>query len=134
MTSREKNRVLKSETLNLFQNNRVNSLSLLFLSLQFKFSVHSCILCCLITFPSHPFAYFLTSGCLPQTSDNSNCFRFPLKVRVIRSRLYFRTQLWVERRNDRKYEACDSTRALYCMTHGKTGCMSDKTECGSAGI
>ena len=30
MTSREKNRVLKSEILNLFQKNRVNSLSLLF--------------------------------------------------------------------------------------------------------
>ena len=30
VTSRVKNRVLKSETLNLFQNNRVNSLSLLF--------------------------------------------------------------------------------------------------------
>ena len=103
VTSREKNRVLKSETLNLFQNNRVNSLFLLFLSLQFKFSVHSCILCCLIAFPSHPFAYFLTSGCLPQTPDNSNCFRVPLKVRVMRSRLNFRTQLWVERRDDRKY-------------------------------
>ena len=33
-----------------------------FLSLQFKFSIHSCILCCLIAFPSEPFAYFLTSG------------------------------------------------------------------------
>ena len=33
-----------------------------FLSLQFKFSVNSCILCCLIAFPPHPFAYFLTSG------------------------------------------------------------------------
>ena len=32
--------VLKSETLNLFQNNSVNSLSLLFLSLQFIFSIH----------------------------------------------------------------------------------------------
>ena len=28
-----------------------------FLSLQFKFCVHSCILCCLSAFPSHPFAY-----------------------------------------------------------------------------
>ena len=42
-----------SETLNLFQNNRVNSLFLLFLSLQFKFSVHPCILFCLLAFPPH---------------------------------------------------------------------------------
>ena len=32
--------VQKSESLNLFQNNHVNSFSLLFCSLQFKFSVH----------------------------------------------------------------------------------------------
>ena len=41
-----------------------------FLSLQFKFSVHSCILCCLVAFPPHPFAYFLISGYLLQTLDN----------------------------------------------------------------
>ena len=58
------------------------------MSLQFKFSVHFCILCYLIAFPSYPFAYFLTSGYLHQTPDNSNFFRFPLKVRVIGSRLY----------------------------------------------
>ena len=58
-----------------------------FLSLQFKFSVHPCILCCLIAFPPHPFAYFLTSGYLLQTPDNSNFSQFPLKVRVIGSRL-----------------------------------------------
>ena len=58
-----------------------------FLSLQFKFSVHSCILCCLIAFPPHPFAYFLTSGYLLQTPYKSNFFRLPLKVRVIGSPL-----------------------------------------------
>ena len=93
-----------------------------FLSLQFKFSVHPCILCCLIAFPPHPFAYFLTSwrfDCQPlfgkmsphsyrtrktaeiepillvicfklpitRTPENSNFFRFPLKVRVIGSQL-----------------------------------------------
>ena len=84
MTSQEKKRVLKSETLNLFQN-----FVFTFLSLQFKFRVHPCIvLCCLIAFLPHPFAYFLTSGYLLQTPDNSNFFRFPLKVRVIGSRLY----------------------------------------------
>ena len=46
-----------------------------FSSLQFKFSVHSCILCCLIAFPPHPFAYFLTSGHLRRNPDNSNFFR-----------------------------------------------------------
>ena len=81
-----KNRVLKSGTLNVFQNNLYFTI-FTFLSLQFKFSVHSCILCCLIAFPSHPFAYFLTSGYLLQTPDNSNFFRFPLNVRVIGSRL-----------------------------------------------
>ena len=35
-----------------------------FLSLQFKFSVHACILCYLVAFPSHPIAYFLASGYL----------------------------------------------------------------------
>ena len=58
-----------------------------FLSLQFKFSIHPCILCCLVAFPPHPFAYFLTSGYLLQTPDNSNFSQFPLKVRVIGSRL-----------------------------------------------
>ena len=56
-----------------------------FWSLQFKYSVHPCVLCCL---PPHPFAYFLTSGFFLQTLANSNFFRFPLKVRVIGSRLY----------------------------------------------
>ena len=51
-----------------------------FLSFQFKFRVHSCILCCLISFPSHRFAYFLTSDHFLQTPDNSNFFQFPLKV------------------------------------------------------
>ena len=82
-----KNRVLKSRTLNVFQNNLYFTI-FTFLSLQFKFSVHSCILRCLIAFLSHPFAYFLTSGYLLQTPDNSNFFWFPLRVRIIGSRLY----------------------------------------------
>ena len=61
-------------------------LCLYFLSLQFKYNVHP-IFCCLIAFPPHPFAYFLTSGYLLQTPDNSNFFQFPFKVRVIGSRL-----------------------------------------------
>ena len=38
---------------------------------QLKFRVHCCILYCLITSPPlpHPFAYFLSSGCLLQTPD-----------------------------------------------------------------
>ena len=42
-----------------------------FFSLQLKFSVHSCILCCLIAFPPHLFAYFRLYSLL-QTPDNSN--------------------------------------------------------------
>ena len=48
------------------------------LSLQFKFSVHPCILCSLIAFPPHPFAYFLTSGYLLQTPNHSNSQQFEL--------------------------------------------------------
>ena len=32
--------------------------------------------------------HFLTPGYFLRAPDNSNCFRFPLKVRVIGSRLY----------------------------------------------
>ena len=42
------------------------------LSLQFKFSVHPCIFCCLIAFPPNPFTYFPTSGYLLQTANNLN--------------------------------------------------------------
>ena len=45
-----------------------------FLSLQFKFSVHSCILCCSVVLPPHPFDYFLIFGHLFQTLDNSTFF------------------------------------------------------------
>ena len=67
----------RSEALNLFQNNRVNSLLLLFLSLQFKFSVHPYEVCMILAFPPYHFAYLLTSGCLLRAPDNSNFFRFP---------------------------------------------------------
>ena len=50
--SREKNRALKSETLNLFQNNQANSLSLLFVTpVQIQCSSHILLLNC-IPFPS----------------------------------------------------------------------------------
>ena len=50
-----------------------------FLSLQFKFIVHPCILCCLIAFrlPIHLFISLRTSGYLLQTPDNSNFLDFP---------------------------------------------------------
>jgi len=35
-----------------------------------------------------PPSYFLTSGYLLRTPNNSNCFQLPLKVRVIASQLY----------------------------------------------
>ena len=70
--------VLKSETLNLFQNNSVNSLSLLFLSLQFIFSIHPYESAHDSYISSPFFAYLL------QTPDNSNVFWFPYKVWVIR--------------------------------------------------
>ena len=75
-----------SGVVNLFQNN-IEFISkqpsklfvFTFLLLQFKFSVHSRTLCCLIAFPSHPFAYFLTSGYLLQTPDNLNFFSISLE-------------------------------------------------------
>ena len=69
--------VLKSETLNLFQNNSVNSLSLLFLSLQFIFSIHPYESAHDSYIPSPFFAYLI------QTPDNSNIFWFPYKIWVI---------------------------------------------------
>ena len=55
-----------------------------FLSLQLKFSVHSCILRCLIAFPPHQFAYLLISVYIvcfklpiTRTLHNSNFFRVP---------------------------------------------------------
>ena len=91
------NSLLRSEMLNLFQNNYGNSLSLLFkLSFQFKSRVYPCeliklllfnaffnisllIFCCswsevclVLAFPPHPFAYFLIFGYLLWTSINSN--------------------------------------------------------------
>ena len=50
-----------------------------FLSLQFKFSVHPCILFCLLAFPPHLFPYFLISGYLLRTPDNSNFFSISLE-------------------------------------------------------
>ena len=115
MTSRKIKTV--SETLNLFQNNRVNSLSLHFCHStgKFKFSVCPCILimlCCLIPFSKyqsislaalkrseHDTWVLSTSICLfacvrLRTPGNSNSrvtrtfFGFPSRVRVIGSRLF----------------------------------------------
>ena len=86
---------------------------LLFCQSSSKNSVQPCIqikLCCYITFSKYqsiscsccswsevymilaflplPFAYLLISGYLLRTPENSNLFWFPLKVRVIGSRLY----------------------------------------------
>ena len=59
-------------TLNLFQRNRVNPLICFYVFVTPVQIQCLCILCCLIAFPPHPFAYFLTSGYLLQTPHNSN--------------------------------------------------------------
>ena len=72
-----KNLVLKSETLNLFQNNRVNSFSYFFVTLvqvQCPF-LYTLLLDCL---SFHPFAYFITYGYLLQTPNNSNSRKLEL--------------------------------------------------------
>ena len=105
--------VVKSETENLFQNNHENSLSLLFCHSVPCILINS--FWCLNPFskyqsislaaledawsevwsvtvwwylPHSPDIYLLISGYLLRTPDSSNFFRFPLKVRVIGSRLY----------------------------------------------
>ena len=91
MASREKNRVLKSQILNLFQKNRVSSLSLLFChSKSNSVYVHPCILCCfkLHSLPIHLLISLRPVICfkLPITRT---FFLFPKKVRVLGSRQYF---------------------------------------------
>ena len=112
--SENKNSVLKSETLNLFQNSRFNSLSLHFCHStgKFKFSVCPCILimlCFLIHFSKYKSVSLAAlkrsehDTCIPSTSmclcasvglsaSNSRVtrtfFRFPSRVRVIGSRLF----------------------------------------------
>ena len=57
----------------------------IFLSLQFKFSVHLCILiklCCLIAFPPYKFDYFIIFSYLPWTPNNSNFFDFPRRFKL----------------------------------------------------
>ena len=79
---------MKSETLNLFQNNRVNSLSLLFChSSSNSVSIPVYFVAQLPFLPIHLLIFLLPVNLL-QTPDNSNFFRFPLKVPVIGSRLY----------------------------------------------
>ena len=71
----------KSKALNLFQNNRVNSLLLLFLSLQFKFSVHPYEVCMTIAFPPHLHICLLPVACfeLPITRT---FFDFPRRFEL----------------------------------------------------
>ena len=51
--------------------------------------------------------FFLTSGYLLQAPDNLNFFRYPLKVWVVRSRLYFRNPvkgiLWTINRDKKNF-------------------------------
>ena len=72
-----------SEALNLFQNNHVNSLLLLFMSLQFKFSVHPCDVCIILVFPPHLFAYLLTFLLQVKfASNNSRQLDFPRRFEL----------------------------------------------------
>ena len=100
----QKKHVLNSEILNWFENNHVISLSLIFLSLQFKFIFHPWIfikLCCLILLFQHINLHFLLSlkwivhdTCIPSPSVClfphllRTFFDFPRRVWVIRSQLY----------------------------------------------
>ena len=74
MTSREKKRCTGVLNIEFISKQSSQFFVFAFLSLQFKFSIHPCILCCLIAIPPHPFAYFVTFGYLLQTPDNSTFF------------------------------------------------------------
>ena len=71
MTSQEKKNMYWSPIHWIYFKATVLILCLYFFNTrQLKFRVHCCILYCLITSPPpHPFAYFLSSGCLLQTPD-----------------------------------------------------------------
>ena len=91
----ENKRCTKSEILNLFQNNRVDSLSLLLLSLQLKLSVHPYIEQALLLNINHillPLKWRVHDSCIPSpsicflvyryllwTPDNSNIFSISLE-------------------------------------------------------
>ena len=90
LTSRKKQRTaVQNITENLFQNNNVFFV-LTFSSVQLKYNVLAlcCELCIILALLLHPISFnmFLINYLL-RTPDSSNCFRFPLKVRVIGSQM-----------------------------------------------
>ena len=94
LTLNNSNNILSTwqfENINSVQNNELISkqpcqfFAFIFLSLQFKFSVHLCILiklCCLIAFPPYPFDYFIIFSYLPWTPNNPNFFDFPRRFKL----------------------------------------------------
>ena len=77
---------LQSKTLNLFQNNHV-FLVFTFLWVRYKYTMFSTVLWSVHETCIPHQSHYLTSGLLLQTPNNLNFFQFPLKVRVIASRL-----------------------------------------------
>ena len=75
-------------TENLFQNNCVFFV-LTFSSVQLKYNVLAlcCEVCIILALLLHPISFIFLINYLLRTPDGSNCFRLPLKVRVIGSQM-----------------------------------------------
>ena len=108
MTSQEKEQCTEVQNIEFINTQQCKFSVFTFISPQFKFSVHLCVLiklcyiilskisifisccpwteaCMILALTSHPFACFLISGYLLWTPDNLNFFKFPLKVQFIGS-------------------------------------------------
>ena len=108
MTSQEKEQCTEVHNIEFINTQQCKFSVFTFISPQFKFSVHLCVLiklcyiilskisifisccpwteaCMILVLTSHAFACFLISGYLLWTPDNLNFFQFPLKVQIIGS-------------------------------------------------
>ena len=108
MTSQEKEQCTEVHNIEFINTQQCKFSVFTFISPQFKFSVHLCVLiklcyiilskisifisccpwteaCMILALTSHPFACFLISGYLLWTPDNLKFFQFPLKVQFIGS-------------------------------------------------
>ena len=108
MTSQEKEQCTEVQNIEFFNTQQCKFSVFTFISPQFKFSVHLCVLiklcyiilskisifisccpwteaCMILALTSHPFACFFISSYLLWTPDNLNFLQFPLKVQIIGS-------------------------------------------------
>ena len=123
MTSQEKEQCTEVHNIEFINAQQCKFSVFTFISPQFKFSVHLCVLiklcyiilskisifisccpwteaCMILALTSHPFACFLISSSLLWTPDNLNFFQFPLKVQIIGSWLCVQIPIFTIWMND----------------------------------